>query len=545
MSDTSSNTKKYNYEKTLELLANSKDRAASRLLDTALRSSSPGIQLLACMRILSLRGTHGLTELIRQFDVFGKPIINFLSEHGDKLTVAIRSALLSEDEHLWKNAYKAVQTMKIIESLPDLLVIYHDYRDKFDNESLLPDLIISLIDELRNRIESRKRYRYLVKVVLADITRVMNEFVHNFKRSDPPLILQTFLELYPLISELSPMLVDAIRNPAHQCYLPIARTLQQSSGDYVFRFVVDCMNAPDPPPLVVTAFTKRNDTPFIRALLCRVANGSVTYDFHDNIKLVKRFDWFDNVSSLLKQLDGQCQRGLVELAVIVPQSRDQRRNIFMTILKNGKPEARLAVIPHLDSVRDESIDELLLKMVDDEDPQIQVEAMQVVKNLKIQNGIFAILRYIDSPHDIVRETVQKLLPEFHFSRFWNMFDQLSDEQRQSSLKLIRKVDARFSIEISEILMTGTDIEKAKALLCIDVNAIAPQIEDALCSLLLTCESPHIRVKIAEYLALGRKEESRNTLVQALHRDTNPDVRAAAKSSLERRPAPWSQAKLGK
>jgi hypothetical protein len=117
---------------------------------------------------------------------------------------------------------------------------------------------------------------------------------------------------------------------------------------------------------------------------------------------------------------------------------------------------------------------------------------------------------------------------------------LTDEQRQTTLKLIRKVDANFNVEISEILMTGTDIEKAKALLCIDANAIAPQIEDALCSLLLTNENPHIRVKIAEQLASGRKEESRITLVQVLHRDTNPKVRAAAKSSLERRPVSWSQ-----
>jgi len=57
-------------------------------------------------------------------------------------------------------------------------------------------------------------------------------------------------------------------------------------------------------------------------------------------------------------------------------------------------------------------------------------------------------------------------------------------------------------------------------------------------LLMNAEKPAVRVKVATLLAAGRREFSRGTLVQAFHRDTHPDVRAAAKQSLENRPTQW-------
>jgi hypothetical protein len=49
----------------------------------------------------------------------------------------------------------------------------------------------------------------------------------------------------------------------------------------------------------------------------------------------------------------------------------------------------------------------------------------------------------------------------------------------------------------------------------------------------------LRSKAAEQLAAGQQDESRSMLVQALHRDVNPEVRAAARKSLEERPTFWA------
>lgn len=88
-------------------------------------------------------------------------------------------------------------------------------------------------------------------------------------------------------------------------------------------------------------------------------------------------------------------------------------------------------------------------------------------------------------------------------------------------------------------MIGTPVEKAKALLCIDYGNLATKMEDSLCGILRDEEIPTLRVKAAELLADGRREFSRSTLVQSLHRDAAVEVRAAAKASLEKRPTYWN------
>jgi hypothetical protein len=103
------------------------------------------------------------------------------------------------------------------------------------------------------------------------------------------------------------------------------------------------------------------------------------------------------------------------------------------------------------------------------------------------------------------------------------------------------LDKQTPKELSKMLTIGEPMVRAKALLCIDYcREIVPLIEDALCGTLAQDELPQLRRKAAELLVAGNRDESRSTLVQALHRDENPDVRAAAKTSLENRPVQWQQ-----
>ena len=527
-----------NYRKTLDLLATSKNRSAARLLDAALRSSFPGIQRSACQKIITTRGSHGMTELIRQFDTFDQVTLDYLADYGEKLVGAIRSALLSGDEQLRANGYQATLTLKIVEMIPDLLTIYHDQHDHLEKGSPLSETILTLMDTLRDMIQSRRRRRYLINVVLTDITRVMNELIRIYRRNDPPLILQAFLEFYPYIYDLSPFLAETIRNPTHPCYLPIARLLQQSREPFVFRFMNACLDGPDPPPLVLSSIVKRDDLPFLQALCQKIEEGVTDY-FKENIGKVKRFEWFGNIRAVLDHLDESCQPGLVELVAMVPQPPEQRRALLTLMMAYAKPAGRRAVIPYLGQIPGEAVDKLLLQAVDDNDPEVQIAAMEQVKTRNIPGAAFLILQHAESPHEIVRQAIQELLPEFRFNRFWELFDQLNEEQRRTSIKLIRKIDPQFVAQLTEILQIGKPTEKAKAMLCLDAWPIPPQIEDALCMLLLNDENAALRTRAAVLLAEGRREASRNSLVQAFHRDPNSEVRAAARASLERRPAPWS------
>jgi hypothetical protein len=66
------------------------------------------------------------------------------------------------------------------------------------------------------------------------------------------------------------------------------------------------------------------------------------------------------------------------------------------------------------------------------------------------------------------------------------------------------------------------------------------LEDAVCEVLSKGENPALRCKAAQLLANGNRELSRSLLVQSLHRDPNPEVREAAKKTLEKRPPTWGK-----
>jgi HEAT repeat protein len=149
-----------------------------------------------------------------------------------------------------------------------------------------------------------------------------------------------------------------------------------------------------------------------------------------------------------------------------------------------------------------------------------------------------LLQFADSPHEQVRETVFELLPNIRFDRFFQTFDKISEEQRRTLFKLVKVMDPETVNELAKLLAESEPLVKIKALLCIGYGDLVPALEDAVCGVLTDGETPLLRIAAAKLLAKGRREMSRSILVQALHRDNDPVVRAAAKTSLENRPVAW-------
>jgi HEAT repeat protein len=185
------------------------------------------------------------------------------------------------------------------------------------------------------------------------------------------------------------------------------------------------------------------------------------------------------------------------------------------------------------------IDRIVWEASGDEDPAVQVVALTQLNAREIPNATARIMQFIESPHAEVRDTIQKLLPDFRFNRFLQTFDQLDDERRRRMFNVVRQLDKQTPIELSKMLSNDDSLLRTKALLCIDYcRDIVPLVEDALCDVLIRDEVSQLRCKAAEQLVGGQQDESRSALVQAFHRDENADVRTAAKNSLENRPTYW-------
>jgi hypothetical protein len=209
--------------------------------------------------------------------------------------------------------------------------------------------------------------------------------------------------------------------------------------------------------------------------------------------------------------------------------------------ENGHAKARLAALTALAAFTGADVDRIVWNASGDAEPTVQVEALTQLNTRDIPGATSRIMQFVSSPHEEVRDTIQKLLPNFRFSRFMQTFEQLDNEHRRRMFNVVRKLDKHAATELSAMLRLGEPVSKAKALLCIDYCLeIVPQVEDALCDVLAHDELPKLRCKAAEQLVAGRQESSRMALVQALHRDADPEVRESAKTSLKSRMPSWNQ-----
>ncbi|MDR0337594.1 MAG: hypothetical protein LBI18_10940 [Planctomycetaceae bacterium] len=526
---------------TTRILAQSKNNAAIPLLEKALTSSLEEVRRSAGNQLIAVSGTKILLKLIDKFDPADETMIHLFNIHRDKIFSALRIAVSGSDPYLARNAFRVIYTQRYFELLPSMLSTFLNQDKTEEGNSSLSEGILRLLEKYVQALEERKHRRRFHETILSEIVTVLFRGLKDFHRNDPDLFLVVFLQLYVFMTDKHSSLTKLLSIPTSIFYGAIHRFLIARQEPYVFRFLVHCFEHPNPPPVVLAAFSKRSDLPFIVYFLKNIAE-PISVALQVNLAAVCPIEWFVSSASLLDQLDEQAQAGLAILVQHAGLSQSEVQLKLLDLFHRGKTKGRLKALTALMQFSGDQIDQLIWDAGGDADPNIQAEALTLLAKRNIPNANFRILQFANSPHKIVRETIQKLLPNFRLSRFFEMFDQLTDEQRRSMFNVIKVLDSQVVSGLTQILVMGEPLDQAKALLCVEYGAMVLPLEDSLCGVLAKGELSAIRVKAAELLAMGRRELSRSTLVQAFHRDPDPMVQATAKRSLEKRPAPWEQLK---
>ncbi|MDR0704499.1 MAG: hypothetical protein LBF88_05865 [Planctomycetaceae bacterium] len=529
---------------TTQILAFSKNKASIPLLEKALESSSKEIRKSAGNQLINLLGLKSVWKLINKFDPSDEIIVNLFNAHREKVFSALRTAITGGDPYLARNAFRVIYTQRYFEILPVMLTTFLDHDRSDEENTSLSEGILKLTEKYVRALEERKNRKRLNEMVLSEVVTVLLRGLKDFHRNDPDLFILVFLQLYPFLTDKHNALTKLLYVPSSALYGVVHRFLLSGREPYIFRFLVHCFSRSNPPPVALTVFSKRFDMPFIVYFLKNLEK-PISTPLKINLASVRPIEWLNSFRALLDRLDEQAQAGLALLVQNVGLSDNEIQSKLLDLLHYGKPMSRLEALTALARFSGEEIDQLLWDAGGDIDPNIQANALVLLSKRNIQNANFRILQFANSPHEIVRETIQKLLPDFRLPRFFEMFDQLTEEQRRSMFNVVKALDSQMVNELARILIVGEPRDKAKALLCIDYGSMVLALEDSLCSVLAKGEVAAIRVKAAELLAAGQRDLSRSTLVQALHRDPDSIVRAAAKNSLEKRPPKWEQLKQPK
>ncbi|MDR2706913.1 MAG: hypothetical protein LBC02_14135 [Planctomycetaceae bacterium] len=529
---------------TTQILALSKNKSAIPLLEKALDSSSKEVRKSAGNQLMNLTGLKNVWKLINKFDPSDEIIINIFNAHREKVFSALRAAITGDDPYLVRNAFRVIYTQRYFEILPIMLTTFLDQDRSEEEDTSLSEGILKLTEKYVQALEERKNRKRLNEIILPEIVSILFRGLKDFRRNDPDLFILVFLQLYPFIINKHSALTKLLYLPSSIFYGTLHHFLLSGRESYIFRFIVYCLDNPNPPPVVLTVFSKRFDIPFIAYLLKNIEK-PISISLKNNLVAAQPIEWLNPFRSLLDRLDEQAQIGLVTFVQNIGLPENEIQIKLLDLFHYGKNKGRLEALMALSQFSGTEINQFIWDAGGDTDPKIQANALELLSKRNIQNANFRILQFANSPHEIVRETIQKLLPDFRLSRFFEMFDQLTEEQRRSMFNVVKMLDSQIIDELSQILIVGEPRDQAKALLCIDYGAMILPLEDSLCGVLAKGELAAIRAKAAELLATGQRDLSRSTLVQALHRDPDPTVRATAKNSLEKRPPQWEQLKQPK
>jgi hypothetical protein len=383
-------------------------------------------------------------------------------------------------------------------------------------------------------------HQLLFNSILPEFSKMLVQKVKAYPFSRHELTLTVYLRLYPFFTEVGNDrdLSLHLRLSTSPVYAATYRRLLKESEPYLFQLITRCLDRLNPPQIVSQILAERSDIPFLDALFKSIKK-PLSLELKTNLANLAPPAWISQITSFLKEFDVDAQSGLVLFFQSIPLPPAELQMSLQSIFEHGSGAARVTALSALAAFDSVEIDRFIWDAVGDADPMVQIEALTQLSTRDVPNIPARLVQFADSPQPEVRDTIQKLLPNFRFSRFLQTFDQLDDNQRRRMFNIVRQLDKQTPIELSEMLHTSEPLVRAKAILCIDFCPdVVPQVEDALCDVLATDEMPTLRAKAAELLIAGRSEASRSLLVQAFHRDSHPDVRAAAKNCLENRPTSW-------
>jgi hypothetical protein len=528
----------------LKVIARSKNKAATKLLETAFRSTDVAVRKLAGEIFIERRSGQGLEVIIRAFDPSDTFFVELVNDNRAKLIPGLRGAIVDKDIALARQAFRLAYTQNFFEVLPTLAAFCLGPGGREMSGLSLNTDLLKFIDKFTDALEKNDpaEHQLLYNIVLPEFPKILVQKIRDYRFSRHELTLTVYLRLYPFFLGVGndKELHLQLQLPNSPVYISTYRQLLKESKPYLFQLVTRCLDRLNPPQIVPQIISERFDVPFLEALFMSIRK-PLSLELKSNLASLPPVPWVNQIDSVLHELNVEAQCGLILFLQSISLTDQELQTSLLKIFEFGSESGRVAALSALSAFSGAEIIRLVWDAAEDADPAVQIEALSQIQIRGIPGAVARILQFVESPHEEVRDVIQRLLPNFRFSRLLQTFDQLDDDQRRQMFNIVRHLDKKAPKEISKMLSTGEPLQKAKALLCIDYCLdIVPLVEDALCELLAHAEMPTLRSKAAEQLVAGRGETSRTLLVQAFHRDASSEVRDAAKKSLEQRPVYWNQ-----
>ena len=210
-----------------------------------------------------------------------------------------------------------------------------------------------------------------------------------------------------------------------------------------------------------------------------------------------------------------------------------RLQAFKTIkylLQHGKPGGRQSATEALADFQGAEANALVQKAVNDKDPEVQARALSQLRQRGTAGALPLLIERLDSPHEAVREAARGSLTEFSFSRYLAGFETLDDEVRESTGRLVKKVDPKSGELLQAELTSKVRSRRLRGLAMAAAMDMAAELQETLIELLQD-EDHMVRQEAVHLLGTQNNATARKAIEQALE-DSSLMVREVAAAALE-------------
>ncbi|MHC4177909.1 MAG: HEAT repeat domain-containing protein [Planctomycetota bacterium] len=513
---------------TFRVLAKTENEAAVRVLTAALDSSHTAIQEGALGAILARRSPAGGRELLRRLHAIPQRWKEIIRQNQGRMTRSLRDAVLGTDRQMFVNACRAAVWFREYDLIPALLNLLEDPHQQ--NADKAGETLLELTGELYEELAAPRDYsiRRDPQLVRQHVVGSLEASVKRFDRHKRREAIEAFLLL---VGRDNATLKQILGDPHHAGFLVTVDVLSHSPRGGVMRLLLSLLDDPHVPSAAVSVAANRGDLKFVRYLLRKIGR-EPSSTVARNLKHIESIAWLHSEQEILGQLDDAAQHAAVQLVIGSGIPRLQAFSMIEYLVLHGNPGGRRAAAEALAEFSGAEANNLVLRALDDPDPQVQAAAVAQLRRRGIVGSLARLVALVDSPHEVVRNAARENLDEFTIERFLRAFDMLEEEVRQSTGMLVKKIDLRTIPQLEVEMKSRGRTRRLRGLAIAQNMGVVEQLEPLVIQLLQD-EDHLVRVQAAAALARCTSTAGRRALQGALG-DRSEAVREAAQKSLAER-----------
>jgi hypothetical protein len=436
------------------------------------------------------------------------------------------------DGELQKNALEIIRATNNYELFPTLLELL-EQRESESAECILPlfDEMINLVYEnLHADPDSQSSRKYLQNAIRIqrDVLVALDKSCSDFDSlNHPELLIHAVL----VLGDPGSFVVKKVMSQANsECRDLASRLLFTSKHPGVMQLPLDYLSHNYPHAKAFKIIATRTDPEFICHLL-RWFPKRLSENQQKNFQQIESVAWLNPFSMTLDMIPSGLQKSLIEFVNATGLPGDQKLSVQEWVVRNGRPEGRLAAADVLSSMNRSMVHDIIFDSLDSDESDVQVWATSQLRSQGIPEAFSLLIDRLDSPMEAVRNTAREELGSFNIERMLTLFEHIDPTVCFRAGELIQKIDPDCVKKLQQELKNPISRKRILAakgaqVMGLHIKAIATFIE------MLEDDDAMIRRTAVEILATISTDESANALRSVLD-DSSARVREAARSALER------------